>query len=202
MTLTPNNLWMDGVVTMHNIMSFPCNDYTLSHSGPNDAMKSLGVTVTMNITNIGTQGYPGIGKTSVLDLAIGKKVAPTRTSTDCVDPPSRYLMIDSATEGIEWENVTSRKMFELVCEAMKKTIEDDPPDIAIPTAASQSTCDKHINVTPVASDLERVHPLANSSASPDPSLNLVPVLPFRSLDSDIPNPYPVLSEEEKSYSDH
>ena len=73
MTLTPNSLWMDGVVTMHNIMSFPCNDYILSHSGPNDAMKSLGVTVTMNITNIGTQGYPGIGKTSVLDLAIGKR---------------------------------------------------------------------------------------------------------------------------------
>ena len=38
------------------------------------------------------------------------------------------------------------KMFELVCEAMKKTIEDNPPDIAesdIPTAAaSQSSSDK------------------------------------------------------------
>ena len=116
-------------------------------------------------------------------------------------------MIDSATEGIEWENVTSRKMFELVCEAMKKTIEDNPPDIAIPTAASQSTCDEHINVTPVASDLERVHPLANSSnrspvvsASPDPSLDLVPVLPFSSLDSDIPNPY-ASSSPDASYSD-
>ena len=41
---------------------------------PDDAKKSLGVTVTMEITNIGTQGYPGIGKTSVLDLAWGKSL--------------------------------------------------------------------------------------------------------------------------------
>ena len=80
----------------------------------------------MEITNVGTQGYPGVGKTSVLDLAMGKEPAPTRTSTDCVDPPSRYLMIDSATEGVEWENVTTDKMFKLMCEAMKKTIEDNP----------------------------------------------------------------------------
>ena len=82
---------------------------------PDDAKKSLGVTVTMEITNIGTQGYPGIGKTSVLDLAMGKEPATTRTSTDCVDPPSRYLMIDSTDSvGVRWENVTTDKMFEMV----------------------------------------------------------------------------------------
>ena len=100
----------------------------------------------MNIINIGAQGYPGIGKTSVLDLALGKDPAPTRTSTDCVDPPSRYLMIDSATEGVEWEHVTTDKMFGLVCEAMKKTIEDNPPAIgesSLPaTTTSQSTSDE------------------------------------------------------------
>ena len=110
------------------------NEYLFSvtsdYIDPNVAKTSLGVTVTMEITNVGTQGYPGVGKTSVLHLAIGKEPAPTRTSTDCVDPPSRYLMIDSATEGVEWEKVTTNKMFELVCEAMKKTIEDNPPDIA------------------------------------------------------------------------
>ena len=112
---------------------------------PDVVMKSLGVTVTMNITNIGAQGYPGVGKTSVLDLAMGKDPAPMRTSTDCVDPPSRYLMIDSTTEGVEWENVTTDKMFQMVCEAVKKTIKENPPDIAEsdkPTAiASQSTSD-------------------------------------------------------------
>ena len=112
---------------------------------PNAAKISLGVSVSMNIINIGTQGYPGVGKTSVLDLAMGKDPAATRTSTDCVDPPSRYLMIDSATEGVKWEHVTKEKMFEMVCEAMKKTIEESTPDNAEeePTAlmASQSTSD-------------------------------------------------------------
>ena len=108
------------------------NEYLFSvtsdYIDPDVAKTSLGVRVEMEITNVGTQGYPGVGKTSVLDLAMGKEpiYTPTRTSTDCVDPPSRYLMIDSATEGVEWENVTTEKMFEMVCEAMKKTIEDDP----------------------------------------------------------------------------
>ena len=39
-------------------------------------------------------------------------------------------MIDSTTKGVEWEKVTTDKMFKLVCEAMKKTIEDNPPDIS------------------------------------------------------------------------
>ena len=60
----------------------------------------------MEITNIGTQGYPGVGKKSVLDLAIWGS-----------------LMIDSTTKGVEWEIVTTDKIFKLVCEAMK-TIED------------------------------------------------------------------------------
>ena len=61
---------------------------------------------------------------------MGKDPAPTRTSTDFVDPPSRYLMIDSATEGVEWENVTTDKMFQMVCEAMKKTIDENSSDTA------------------------------------------------------------------------
>ena len=108
----------------------------------------------MEITNVGTQGYPGVGKTSVLDLAMGKDPASTRTSTDCIDPPSRYLMIDSATEGVEWENVTTNKMFEMVCEAMKKTIEENPQDLAeSDKPASQSTSDtEHEQLPPQASN--------------------------------------------------
>ena len=125
----------------------------------------------MEITNVGTQGYPGVGKTSVLDLAIGKEPAPTRTSTDCVDPPSRYLMIDSATEGVEWENVTTDKMFKLVCEAMKKTIEENPPDLAesdFPTAtASQSTSDTEHELPPQASNSTPL--VAEHAPSPDVS---------------------------------
>ena len=105
------------------------------------AKASLGVTVTMNITNIGTQGYPGTGKTSILDLAMGKKPAPQRNSTGCIDPPSRYMLINSEDCSAEWENVTTDKMFEMVCGAVKKTIEERPLDKALlhsdkPTAAA------------------------------------------------------------------
>ena len=107
---------------------------------PDVAKASMGATVEMEITNIGCQGYPGVGKTSVLDLAMGKDPAPTRTSTDCIDPPSRYLMIDNPTEGVEWENVTTDKMFELTCKAMKKTIEENPILSGVPavTTTNQS----------------------------------------------------------------
>ena len=49
----------------------------------------------LKITNIGVHGYPGTGKTSVLDLAMGKPPADTRTSTDCIEPPDRYMMTGS-----------------------------------------------------------------------------------------------------------
>ena len=44
----------------------------------NDAMKSLEVSVSMEITNIGTQGYSGVGKTSVLKLALGDELVVRR----------------------------------------------------------------------------------------------------------------------------
>ena len=133
-----------------------------------DAKKSLGVSVTMEITNIGTQGYPGVGKTSVLDLAMGKEPAPTRTSTDCVDPPSRYLMVDSADSvGIMWKNVTTEKMFEMVCEAMKKTIDENLSESDQPTViASQSTSD-----TEQATATEQISPANSSIQTPDLDLN-------------------------------
>ena len=101
---------------------------------------------------------------------MGKDPAPTRTSTDFVDPPSRYLMIDSATEGVEWENVTTDKMFQMVCEAMKKTIDENSSDTAESktpiSIASQSTNGN--DATPVANQWFS-HPLANIS-------NRIPVL--------------------------
>ena len=91
-----------------------------------DAMDSLGLNVSMNITNIGVQGYPGTGKTSFLDLATGKKPALTRNSTGCVDPPSRYLVIKGEDPAeVKWENVTTDEMSEMLCSTVKKAIEED-----------------------------------------------------------------------------
>ena len=150
---------------------------TSDYIDPDVAKTSLGEKVEMEITNVGTQGYPGIGKTSVLDLAMGKNPVSTRSSTDCVDPPSRYLMIDSCSkEGVEWENVTTGKMFKLVCEAMKKTIEDYPPDIAVSdepmAAASQSASDTEHELPPQASNY------TPSLTEPEPSPDVSPYSDF------------------------
>ena len=107
-------------------MFFACVEL---HGHPSDVMDVLGLNVTMSITSIGTQGYPGTGKTSVLDLAMGKDPAPTWTSTGCIDPPSRYLVTKSEdSDGIKWEHVTTDKVFDLVCDAVKKTIGKNPPE--------------------------------------------------------------------------
>ena len=52
-------------------------------------------------------------------------------------------MIDSTDSvGVRWENVTTDKMFEMVCEAMKKTIDENLSEPNEPTIiASQSTSD-------------------------------------------------------------
>ena len=158
------------------------------------AKASLGVTVTMNITNIGTQGYPGTGKTSILDLAMGKEAAPQRNSTGCIDPPSRYMLINS--EGgaqVEWENVTTDKMFEMVCGAVKKTIEERPLDkvrsdkptaaalpVAIGTsslAANDTTAPEYVP-TPVGNEL--VPPTAAAAVG---SANEIPAVAEPSLDT-------------------
>ena len=143
---------------------------------PDDAKKSLGaLTVTMEITNIGTQGYPGVGKTSVLDLAMGNDPAATRTSTDCVDPPSRYLMIDSTDSvGVRWENVTTEKMFEMVCEAMKKTIDENLSEPNKPTEAMKKTIDENLSepnkptiiASQSTSDTEQATLIATEQLSP------------------------------------
>ena len=160
------------------------------------AKASLRVTVTMNITNIGTQGYPGTGKTSILDLAMGKEAAPQRNSTGCIDPPSRYMLINS--EGgaqVEWENVTTDKMFEMVCGAVKKTIEERPLDkvhsdkptaaaaalpVAIGTsslAANDTTVPEYVP-TPVGNEL--VPPTAAAAVD---SANEIPAVAEPSLDT-------------------
>ena len=119
---------------------------------PYEAMNSLGAKVTMEVTKIGVQGYPGIGKTSILDLAMGKEPALVRNSTGCVDPPSHYMLIDNEDSmEFEWENVTTDKMFELLCGAVKKTIVEDPSD-NIPSISSLPSESNTVNAVPVAID--------------------------------------------------
>ena len=162
----------------------------------------MGVSVTMDITNIGTQGYPGIGKTSILNLIMGKEPAPQRNSTDCIDPPSRYMLInrkaDSSAAQVEWKNVTTEKMFDMICEAMKKTIEESPLDkdiipsdkpaqAALPVAIDTSsltandTAAEH-DPAPVGNELVPPTPPPPAAAAVADSANQIPVAAEPSLD--------------------
>ena len=153
----------------------------------------------MNITNIGTQGYPGTGKTSILDLAMGKEPAPQRNSTGCIDPPSRYMLInseaDSSAAQVEWENVTTDKMFEMVCGAVKKTIEESPLDkalvhsdkpalpIAIDTSSlAANDAAAEYDPTPVGNELVPPTPPPPLAAAVAGSANQIPAAAEPSLD--------------------
>ena len=137
---------------------------------PDVAKASMGVRVKMEITNVGTQGYPGVGKTSVLDLAMGKDSASQRNSTDCIDPPSRYLMTDSATEGVEWEHVTTDKMSELICKAMKKTIKEKRRGATVVTTSNQSTSDTEDDQLPPQANNSTTAPLDEPASTVFPDL--------------------------------
>ena len=102
-------------------------------------MGALGLNITMSIINVGAQGYPGTGKTSLLDLAMGKDPAGYRNSIGGIDPPSRYLMVKSlSSEGVKWDHVTSEKMFDMVCDAVKKTINNPPEQVEMSRASTNN----------------------------------------------------------------
>ena len=79
-------------------------------------------------------GAPGSGKTSVLDLTMGKPPATDRESTDCMEPPTRMVVSEPphahevtiapilAHEKV-WEEVTRDRMNEMVGKALKARID-------------------------------------------------------------------------------
>ena len=86
-------------------------------------MKTVGFEVTIHVTNIGTQGYPGTGKTSTLNLITGEVSDGTRESTGFFESASRRIYMQAAKASTVWEKVTTDRMSELVCEAMKEKID-------------------------------------------------------------------------------
>ena len=170
---------------MWNVYKIQTTD-TLGPINPDDAMDSLGLNVTMSITNIGAQGYPGTGKTSLLDLAMGKDPAPTRNSTGCVDPPSYYLVVKSeGSDRVKWDNVTTEKLFDMVCEAVKKNIDENSSE-NVTVSTNQFTSvqrdkeqviptEDYVPMIPEATQTKQFIPSSSSSSSSSSSL------PSRSL---------------------
>ena len=83
-------------------------------------MDKLGYNVTVSISNVTTQGPPATGKTSVIDLAMGRPPAVYRHSTGIAEPPSCFIVVgDDGSEDVEWEELTPDRMLDMVCETIK-----------------------------------------------------------------------------------
>ena len=81
-----------------------------------EAMDKLGYNVTVEISNVTTQGPPATGKTSVIDLAMGRPPAVERHSTGVAEPPSCSIIVgDDSSEDVEWEELTPDRMLDMVC---------------------------------------------------------------------------------------
>ena len=88
-----------------------------------EAMDKLGYNVTVSITNVTTQGPPATGKTSVIDLAMGRPPV-DRHSTGVAEPPSCSIVVgNDSSEDVEWEELTPDKMLDMVCETIEALAE-------------------------------------------------------------------------------
>ena len=137
-----------------NYLSLP---YTVSSD---EAMDKLGYNVTVSISNVTTQGPPATGKTSVIDLAMGRPPTVDHHSTGVAEPPSCSIIIgDNSSEDVEWEELTPDRMLDMVC----KTIE-----------ALAEPVDEHLDTEPAVLQHETATPTLSDSIS----LPLPPPLPL------------------------
>ena len=99
----------------------------------NTAIEAFDHWVTMRLSKFRTMGAPGSGKTSVLDLTMGKPPATERESTDCMEPPTRMVVSEPPharevtiapilAHEMVWEEVTRDRMYEMVTKALKAQI--------------------------------------------------------------------------------
>ena len=85
-----------------------------------EARDKLGYNVTVSISTVTTQGPPATGKTSVIDLAMGRPPAMERNSTGVAEPPSCSVIVgDDSSEDVEWDELTPDRMLDMVCETIK-----------------------------------------------------------------------------------
>ena len=100
----------------------------------NVAIEAFNHWVTMRLSKFRTMGAPGSGKTSVLDLTMGKPPATERESTDCIEPPTCMVVSEPPharevtiapilAHEMVWEEVTRDRMYEMVGKALKARID-------------------------------------------------------------------------------
>ena len=105
------------------------------------ARDKLSYNVTVSITNVTLQGAPATGKTSVIDLAMGRPPAVDRQSTGVAEPPCCSIIV--SPEDVEWKELTPDRMLDTLCKTIENLLAQPVDDHtvqheagAIPTSSS------------------------------------------------------------------
>ena len=114
------------------------------------AMTAFNHWVTMRLSKFRTMGAPGSGKTSVLDLTMGKPPPPPeeRESSDCVEPPTHMVAREVTFRPVlahemVWETVTTERMNEMVMKALKAAIDQHQESPDVPPTTTSSSSSRH-----------------------------------------------------------
>ena len=102
--------------------------------------------VTMRLFKFRTMGAPGSGKTSVLDLTMGKPPPPpeeserkrVRESTHCIKTREITIAPILAHEDVVWETVNTDRMIEMVGKALKAKIDQHKKTQDVPPTTTSS----------------------------------------------------------------
>ena len=94
--------------------------------------------VKMRLSKFRTMGAPGSGKTSVLDLTMGRPPATKRQSTDCIESRDITIAPILAHEGV-WETVTPKRMNEMITKTLKAEIDRRKKTQDVPPTTTSSS---------------------------------------------------------------
>ena len=113
--------------------------------GSDEAMDMLGYNVTVSISNVTIHGLPDTGKTSVIDLTMGRPPAEDRHSTGFAEPPSCSIIAagDGSSEDGEWEMLPAEKMRDVLCKTMEKFSNPNPVSIDYHSLKLDTTGPEH-----------------------------------------------------------
>ena len=146
-----------------------------------EAMDKLGYNVTVSITNVTTQGPPATGKTSVIDLAMGRPPV-DRHSTGVAEPPSCSIVVgNDSSEDVEWEELTPDKMLDMVCETIEALAEPVNEHLGTEPSAMQheTGASQHDTIATLSDPLPPSPPPPPShSPPPHPPLSSPPPSPL------------------------
>ena len=127
-------------------------------------MDKLGYNVTVEISNVTTQGPPATGKTSVIDLAMGRPPAMEHHSTGVAEPPSCSIIVgDDSSEDVEWEELTPDRMLDMVCETIEALAK--PVDHLAISTEQRGAVLHETGATPTLSDPAHSPPAAPGAAT-------------------------------------